>query len=205
CLDVRAVIDRQDRVDRQEVARLQAVGEGQHLALRIAQGDAGAQIAAARLLLPVDDDLRGNAGRLIEHLAHRNAFGEIDIMRDAILFGDDRDRVGVPFGQTVGALDLAALIGQQPRTERMDTTSRPARSIAPTASSSISSPAASTTSPFSGSRTSTAAQRPMMRSANGEMISPPSTTARVSRPRVVPQSTSVMIASCATSTSRRVR
>src|SRR5436190_3273970 len=113
--DLRAVIDRQDRVDRQEVARLQAIGEGQHLALRVAQGDAGAQVAAARLLLPVDDDLRGNAGRFVEHLAHRDAFGEIDIVRDAILFGDDRDRVGVPFGQTVGALDLAALIGQQPR------------------------------------------------------------------------------------------
>ena len=40
---------------------------------------------------------------------------------------------------------------------------------------------------------------------SGAMTSPPSTTARMVRPRVVPQSSSVMIASCATSTRRRVR
>src|SRR5712671_1567912 len=117
-LDVRAAIDRQDRVDRQEVARLETVRQGQHLALFIAQGDARAQVAAARLLLPIDDHLRRDAGRLVEHLAHRDALDQIDVMRDAVLLGDDRDRVRVPLGDTVAALDLRPLVDEQPRTVR---------------------------------------------------------------------------------------
>src|SRR5438874_160807 len=115
-LDVRAAIDRQDRVDRQEVARLETVRQGQHLALCVAQRDARAQVAAARLLLPIDDHLRRDAGCLVEHLAHRDALDQIDVMRDAILLGDDRDRVRVPLGDAVAALDLRLLIDEQPRT-----------------------------------------------------------------------------------------
>src|SRR6266513_1369876 len=37
-------------------------------------------------------------------------------MRDAVLLGDDRDRVRVPLGDTVAALDLRALVDEQPRT-----------------------------------------------------------------------------------------
>ena len=114
-LDLGAVVDRQDRIDRQEVARLEPVGQGQQLARFVAQRDARPQIAAARLLLPVDHDLRGDAGRLVDHLAHRDALDQIDVMRDAVLLGDDRDRVGIPFGEAVAAVDRRTVIGQQPR------------------------------------------------------------------------------------------
>ena len=56
-----------------------------------------------------------DAGRLVEHLAHRDALGEVDVMRDAVLLGDDRDRVRVPLGQPVAARHLDAVVGQQPR------------------------------------------------------------------------------------------
>ena len=81
----------------------------------------------------------------------------------------------------------------------------PERSMRSTTSSSMRPPAGTISSPFSGSTTSTAAVRPRMRSPSGAITSPPSTTARMVRPWVVPQSSSVMMASCATSTSRRVR
>ena len=47
--------------------------------------------------------------------------------------------------------------------------------------------------------------RPRMRSDNADTTSPPSITARTVRPRSVPQSSSTMMQSCATSTRRRVR
>ena len=72
-LDLRAVLDRQDRVDRQEVARLEPVRQVSTSPSSSRKRDARPQIAAARLLLPIDDDLRRDAGRLVEHLAHRDA------------------------------------------------------------------------------------------------------------------------------------
>ena len=43
---------------------------------------------------------------------------QIDVMRDAVHLGDDRDRVRVPFGQPVAARHLRPVIGQQPRAVR---------------------------------------------------------------------------------------
>src|SRR5271169_3165806 len=113
-LDVRPVVDRKDRVDRHEVARLEPVGQGEHLALLVAQRDPRPQIAAARLLLPVDDHFRRDAGRFVYRLAHRQAFDEVDVMRDTVLLGDDRDRVGVPLDQSVAPFDLGPIIDEQP-------------------------------------------------------------------------------------------
>src|SRR5665213_2619908 len=108
-----AVLDRENGIDRHEVPRLGPVRELQHVALGIAQGDQRPQIVAARLLFPIDHNLGRDAGGFVDHLAHRNAFGEIDIMRDTVALGDDRNGVGVPFRQ-LGALgDHLAVIGQQ--------------------------------------------------------------------------------------------
>ncbi len=110
---MRAVLDRQDGVDRHEVARLEAVGQLHHLALLVAQGDARPQVGAARLLLPVDHHAVGDARGLVDHLAHRHAFDQVDVVGDALLLGDDRQRVGVPLGQALALLDLVALVDQQ--------------------------------------------------------------------------------------------
>ena len=56
-----------------------------------------------------------------------------------------------------------------------------------------------------GSRTSSAVVRPRMRLASDATTVPASMMARTLMPRVVPQSSSVMMQSCATSTRRRVR
>ncbi len=52
---------------------------------------------------------------------------------------------------------------------------------------------------------SSCATRPMMRSRSGSRMSPPSTIAVTTIPSSVPQSSSITMTSCATSTSRRVR
>jgi len=74
-----------------------------------------------------------------------------------------------------------------------------------TLSSVISSLEETRTSPVYGSTTSSSAMRPRIRSPSRSMISPPSTSAVISMPSIVPQSKSAMMASCATSTRRRVR
>ena len=112
-LDLGAVLHREDGVDRHEVARLEPVGEREHLALGGAQRDARLQIVAARLLLPVDDHLGGDAGRLVHHLAHRDALDEIDVVGDAVLLGDDRNGVGIPFGELLPLGHRRALVGEQ--------------------------------------------------------------------------------------------
>ena len=112
-LDLRAVVHREDRVDRHEVARLDAVGEREGPAIGVAQRDARLQVVAARLLLPVDDHLGGDAGRLVEHLAHRSALDQVDVVGDAVPLGDDRDRVGIPFRQLLALGHHGPVIGDQ--------------------------------------------------------------------------------------------
>ena len=97
------------------------------------------------------------------------------------------------------------------RTDRIRTISTPASSISSAVSSLMSWPAATSSlaSPNSsrscGSTTSSAATMPAMRSRSGSMMSSPSFSAVASTPSTVPQSSSVIVTSCATSTSRRVR
>src|SRR5262249_18624473 len=69
--DMRTVFHRQDRIDRHHLTSLQLIGECEPLALFVAYRDPRPQIAAPWLLLPVDDYLRGDAGRLVDGLAHR--------------------------------------------------------------------------------------------------------------------------------------
>ena len=71
--------------------------------------------------------------------------------------------------------------------------------------SSIISPRTATVLLLEGSIKSSANTRPKTRSANGSMISSPSLRSEISIPKIVPQSISVTITSCATSTKRRVR
>ena len=83
-MDLCAVLDRENGVDRQEVAGLQAVGQlDRSCRFVVVQRDARLQIAAARLLLPVGDDSVGDAGGFVHHFAHRHAFDQVEVMRDA--------------------------------------------------------------------------------------------------------------------------
>ena len=89
--------------------------------------------------------------------------------------------------------------------DRMRTRSRPESSIFWASSSVISVLAWTMISFDSGSRMSSAATRPRIRSRNDWMISPPSTSGVASIYFTVPQSYSLTMTSCETSTSRRVR
>ena len=113
-----AVLDRQDGVDRHEVARLEPVRQHDDVALLVAQRDARLQIVAARLLLPVDDHAVRDAGGLVHHFAHRHAFDQVDVVHDAFALGDDRQGVRIPLRQLLALGHLDAVIGQQARAVR---------------------------------------------------------------------------------------
>ena len=81
----------------------------------------------------------------------------------------------------------------------------PAAMIASTSGSSSSVPFLTITLCDDGSRTSSAVVRPRMRLASEATTVPASMMARTLMPADVPQSSVVMMQSCATSTSRRVR
>ena len=104
-LDPRAVSDRQHRADREEVPRLHTVGQRDHLAGIVAQGDPRTQVGGARLLLPVGHLAERDARRLVDTLLHRHALDQVDVVRRALALGDDRDGIGVPLGEPVTLAD----------------------------------------------------------------------------------------------------
>ena len=81
----------------------------------------------------------------------------------------------------------------------------PLSSMARARASVIIPPASTMTSSSMGSITASAAMLPATRSDSGSMMSSPSLSAVTSSPRIVLQSSSMIVTSCATSTSRRVR
>ena len=75
-LNLLPVLNRKHRADRHEIARLLAVRQHDHLTVVVAQGDPRAKLGAFRLLSPVDHNLAGDTGRLVDILAHGDSFGE---------------------------------------------------------------------------------------------------------------------------------
>ena len=67
------------------------------------------QSTTTRLEMPVE---------VVDHLAHRHAFDEVDVDRLARLLGDDRQGVGVPFGQLLALGDGRVVVDQQARAVR---------------------------------------------------------------------------------------
>src|SRR6476619_2466472 len=114
-LHVRPWIDRDDGIHGELVARLSAAGELQDLAGLVLDHDRGPQVHPARGT-PVGDHALGNAGRFVERLRHRLAFHQIFEPDRAIDFGEDRPGIGIPFRDALPALDLVALVDQDPCT-----------------------------------------------------------------------------------------
>ena len=112
--DDRAVVDRQDRVRRQEVPRVRAVRQPHDFATLVLELQTRPQIHALGGLLVVHDHLRGEAGDLVHALDQRHAFQQVDILDLAGALGDDRQGVRVPLRKLLRAADLLALVHQQP-------------------------------------------------------------------------------------------
>src|SRR6185312_6159158 len=115
-LHVAARIDRQNRVDRELVARVAAAGELQDLPVRL-DHDRRTQVLliARRARAPVDDHALGDAGRFVELLRHRQAVDEILELDLALDLGENRPGVGIPLGDTRTALDHLSVFDAQPR------------------------------------------------------------------------------------------
>src|SRR6516164_3923345 len=116
-LHMRAGIDRDDRVDREHVAGLAAAAELEDLALLVLDHKGRAQIllAAGRTRAPIDDDALGDAGGFVKRLGHRLAFDQVFEADGALDLGQDRPGIGIPFGNTLTALDVIAVGHLEPR------------------------------------------------------------------------------------------
>ena len=105
-IDFLPVLHRKDGVHGHEIAGLQTVGESDNLALRITQRDPRPEVHTLGLLLPVDDDLGGDSGGLVEPFHQGYAFRHVHVIGDARFFGNDGKSVRIPFRQPGAALDL---------------------------------------------------------------------------------------------------
>ena len=111
---MRARIDRDDRIDGQQIARLAAAAELEHLAGLVLDDDRRPQVllATGRTRAPVDDHTLGDTGRFVERFRHRLALDQVLKGDAAFDLGEDRPRVGIPLGDALAALDLVAFIDQ---------------------------------------------------------------------------------------------
>src|SRR5690606_36722735 len=105
------VLDRQHRADREQVARGFA-------RLVVEQGQARLEVfllgAARRAIF--DHDALGDARRFVDLFDQRLAVGQILILHDALLFGDERHGERIPFGNPVALLHLLAVLVHDLRT-----------------------------------------------------------------------------------------
>ena len=104
-----AVLDVEDGVDREEVLRLAPVGQRDDLAALVSESHARLEIAAARLLAPVDHHLVGDPGPLVHHLAEGEALHHVGEAHRARALGNQRQRERIPRRDGVPALDGLAL------------------------------------------------------------------------------------------------
>ena len=114
-LDLGVRLDRQDGIDRQQVAGIDAARDAHRLAaLRLLDDDRGLQVRAARGGAPIDDDAVGRALHLVGLLLHRHALDQVGEVGDAVDLGQDRPHVGIPLREARAALDLVAVVDVQP-------------------------------------------------------------------------------------------
>ena len=112
-IDLGARLERDDRLDRQHVARVAAARQFGDLAVLALDDQRRAQVRRARRHAPVDDEALGDAGRFVDLLGHRRALDQILEADRARHFGHDRTGVGIPFGDALAALDLVAVVDLQ--------------------------------------------------------------------------------------------
>ncbi len=118
-MNFRTGVDRQDRLDRQQVPGFGAAAAAlARLGVLALHHDRRLQVVAARAGPPVDDDALGDARRLVGRFRNRETIHEILERHHTVHFRDDRTGVGIPLGEALTALHLVALVDQQPRAER---------------------------------------------------------------------------------------
>src|SRR5690606_5280246 len=108
--------NRQNGINRQQIARIIATGEFEHLAVRILDDHSGAQLAATRRGTPVNHDTTRDTRCLVRHFADRHAIHQILELHGTLHFREDGHGVGVPLGNPLAASDGTALVHLQART-----------------------------------------------------------------------------------------
>ena len=113
---VRAGIDREDGVDREQVAGIAAARELEDLAVLALDDDRRTQVGrrgssvrqsmTTRLAMPVDSSSVSDIDWPSTRSSKRD--GAFDL-------GEDRPGVGIPLGDALAALDLVAVVDAQPR------------------------------------------------------------------------------------------
>ena len=109
--DLGTRINRENGINRQQVAGFATTGELLHLAVLALDDDRGLQRRTALVRAPVDDDTVGDAGGFVRQLGDRHAFDHVLELHRAVDFRHQRAGVGVPLGNARAALHLVALVG----------------------------------------------------------------------------------------------
>src|SRR5262249_6220349 len=110
--DLRARIDRQNGVDREQIARVSAAAELEDLAVLALDDERGAQVllVAGGARAPVGHHALGDAGRLVDGLRHRLTLDQVLEADRALDLGEDRTGVRIPLGDALAARYLVAVI-----------------------------------------------------------------------------------------------
>ncbi|OWK21233.1 hypothetical protein AJ88_20125 [Mesorhizobium amorphae CCBAU 01583] len=114
--DMRARLDRKDRLNREQEAGIAALRQLANLALGVMHDDRRLEVVAAWRRTPVDDLALGDAGRLVGRFLDGNAVDQILELHLALDFGEDRAGIRIPLGDTLAALHLVAIVHEDART-----------------------------------------------------------------------------------------
>src|SRR6185437_3977407 len=111
----RARLERNDRFDRQQIARLAPARQFGDLAVLALDDERGLEPRGARRRPPVGDDALGDAGRFVDLLRHRHALDQVFETDHPVDLGEDGPGERIPLGDPLAALDLVALVDLEPR------------------------------------------------------------------------------------------
>ena len=111
----RARLKRDDRFDRERIARVAAARELRKLAVLALDHHRGLQARGAGRRAPIGDDALGDARRLVDLLGHRHALDQVLEPDHAVDLGQNRPGERIPLGDPLAALDLVALVDLEPR------------------------------------------------------------------------------------------
>src|SRR5581483_673832 len=111
--DFRVRLDRQDRLDGEQVAGIAAARRLLDLAVLALDHDRRLEVARPRIGAPIRDHALGDAGRLVRRLLDGDSVDQVLVGDVAVDLGQHRAGIGVPFRQPLAALHLLAVVDKE--------------------------------------------------------------------------------------------
>ncbi len=126
-LHLRALVDRQNGVDRQRIAGVATAGQLEDLAVLVLDHDRRTQVGSTLGRAPIGHHALGDAGRSRRCVSATDwPSTRSSQLGETVDLGDDRTGIRIPLRHTLAALDLVALVDAQTARRTADDAS-PAR------------------------------------------------------------------------------